>query len=290
MADNCSQVEVNVDVNINSGSQIAVLPKRREARLPASLNVRVLGIDSSGKAFHQSATTLDISLNGARVTGLTAELKSGDIVGVQSSGEKCRFKVAWVAKNPDNTFMVGMFCVEKGMSPWREKMNAASSNDRRSDDRFPCNGSVSLRAASFPTPIWGTLRDISAGGCYVQSVNVAAQGEIVSGQFILNGVTINGVAQVRSSRAAVGMGLLWCDLGWDGQEKLNGLLRTLALNSTETNQSKAKALAQLEKLHQLVMALRERLESNHTLVDVQMIGRLSDAQERLAAALKSVQA
>ena len=36
-------------------------------------------------------------------------------------------------------------------------------------------------------------------------------------------------------------------------------------------------------------ALRERLESDHTLVDVQMIGRLSDAQERLAAALKSVQ-
>jgi hypothetical protein len=50
-----------------------------------------------------------------------------------------------------------------------------------------------------------------------------------------------------------------------------------------------KALAQLEKMHQLVAALRERLESNHTLVDVQMTGRLSDALERLAAALKSVQ-
>jgi hypothetical protein len=138
-------------------------------------------------------------------------------------------------------------------------------------------------------PIWGTLRDISEGGCYVQCVNVAAKGDIVSGQFTLNGVQINGVAEVHSSRATVGMGLLWCDLGWDGQEKLNGVLRSLALNYTETNSSKVKALAQLEKLHQLVVALRERLESNHTLVDVQMIGRLSDAQERLAAALKSVQ-
>jgi hypothetical protein len=120
-------------------------------------------------------------------------------------------------------------------------------------------------------------------------VNVAPAGEIVSGQFILNGVQINGVAEVRTSRATVGMGLLWCDLGWDGQEKLNNVVRALSLNYGETNSSKAKALAQLEKLHQLVVALRERMESNHTLVDVQMIGRLSDAQEKLAAALKSMQ-
>jgi hypothetical protein len=182
-----------------------------------------------------------------------------------------------------------LHCLEKGKAPWREQMQQTTSGDRRSNDRYPCNGSVSLRSAAFTTPIWGTLRDIGAGGCYVQSVNVAAAGEIVSGQFILNGVQINGVAEVRTSRPSVGMGLRWCDLGWDGQEKLNNVLRTLSLNYTETNSSKVKALAQLEKLHQLVAALRERLESNHTLVDVQMIGRLSDAQEKLAAALKSVQ-
>jgi hypothetical protein len=85
------------------------------------------------------------------------------------------------------------------------------------------------------------------------------------------------------------MGLQWCDLGWDGQEKLNNLLRSLSLNHTETNSNKVKALSQLDKLHQLVSALRERLESNHALVDVQMIGRLSDALERLTDALKSVQ-
>jgi hypothetical protein len=38
-----------------------------------------------------------------------------------------------------------------------------------------------------------------------------------------------------------------------------------------------------------VAALRERLENDHTLVDVQMIGRLTDAQEKLGDALKSVQ-
>jgi len=182
-----------------------------------------------------------------------------------------------------------LHCMEKGKSPWREKIHTDSAGDRRGNERYPCNGSVSLRSSSFATPIWGTLRDISEGGCYVQCVNVAPPGEIVSGQFILNGVQINGVAEVRTSRATVGMGLLWCDLGWDGQEKLTNVLRALSLNYNETNSSKAKALGQLEKLHQLIVALRERMESNHTLVDVQMIGRLSDAEEKLSAALKSIQ-
>ncbi len=277
-----------MDFAVKPGNQVPVLPKRREARLPVTLSVRILGIDAKGKAFHQAATTVDVGLSGARVTGLTAQLNPGDVVGLQSSGEKCRFKVAWTTSNGDGTFQVGLHCQEKGKSPWRDKMLEANAGDRRGNDRYPVSGSASLHSASSPTPMWGTLRDISAGGCYVQCVNVAAKGDIVSGQFVLNGVQINGVAEVCSSRATVGMGLQWCDLGWDGQEKLNNILRALALNYTETNSSKMKALAQLDKLHQLLVALRERLESNHTLVDVQMIGRLSDAQERLAAALKSV--
>jgi hypothetical protein len=271
------------------GNQVPVLPKRREARMPVALNVRILGIDANGKAFHQAVVTADISLSGARVVGLTAQLNHGDIVGLQSGGEKCRFKVSWISKNDGGTFEVGLHCLEKGTSPWRDTMLQAKSGDRRGNDRFPCNGSASVHSADFSTPIWGSLRDISAGGCYVQCVNPAAVGDIVSGQFVVNGLQINGVAEVRTSRASVGMGLQWCDLGWDGQEKLNNLLRSLSLNHTETNSNKVKALSQLDKLHQLVSALRERLESNHALVDVQMIGRLSDALERLTDALKSVQ-
>ncbi len=278
-----------MDIPSRTNVQVPVLRKRKEARLPATLNVRVLGIDAQGKAFHQAATTLDISMSGTRITGLGARLNPGDIVGLQSSGDKCRFKVSWTEQNPDGTYQMGLQCMEKGKSPWRDKLQHATEGDRRGNERYPCNGSVSLRSASFATPIWGTLRDIGEGGCYVQCVNVAPAGEIVSGQFTLNGVQINGVAEVRTSRATVGMGLMWCDLGWDGQEKLNNILKALSVNYSETNSSKIRALAQLDKLHQLISALRERVESNHTLVDVQMIGRLTDAEEKLSAALKSLQ-
>ncbi len=277
-----------MDFAVKANGQ-TVTPKRRETRLPAALNIRVLGIDTNGKPFHQAAMTLDISVSGARISGITAELKPGDVVGLQSGGEKCRFKVAWIAANRDGTYQAGLGCVEKGRSPWRDQLNKETSGDRRSTERYPCSGSVSLRSASFPTPIWGTLRDVGAGGCYVQSVNVAPTGEIVSGQFVINGVQLNGVAEVRSSRVTVGMGLLWCDLGWDGQEKLNNVLRTLSISHMDANSSKQKAIGQMNRIDQLVTALRERLDSNHSFVDLQLMEQLADAQESLTAALKSVQ-
>ncbi|HVJ05392.1 MAG TPA: PilZ domain-containing protein [Candidatus Saccharimonadales bacterium] len=267
----------------------AVLPKRRETRLPAALNIRILGIDANGKPFHQAGVTLDISLGGARITGITAELNPGDIVGLQSGGDKCRFRVSWTTANPDGTHQAGLCCVEKGKSLWHDYLQKETDGDRRCNERYPCTGSVSLRAAAFATPIWGTLRDVGAGGCYVQSVNVAPVGEIISGQFVINGVQINAVAEVRSSRVTVGMGLLWCDLGWDGQAKLNNVLRTLAISHLDANSSKQKAMGQMNKIHQLATALRERLESNHSFVDEQLIEMLGNAEENLTAALKSVQ-
>lgn len=267
----------------------AAVPKRREMRMPVKLDVRILGIDSNGKAFHQPATTLNISKSGARVTGLTAPLNKGDIVGLQSSGAKSRFRVAWVRSNRDGTFQVGMQCKEKGGCPWGGMTPQAGEGDRRGDERVPCEGSVTLRSASIATPIWGSLRDLNSHGCYVHSFNVAPVGDILSGQFIINGVPINGVAEVRSSFPAEGMGLQWCDLGYDGQEKLNGILRSLRMGTISVESAKEMALSQVNQLLQQLTTLREGLVSGNAPVNADTIGRLSDAQKGLTAALRSMQ-
>jgi hypothetical protein len=279
-----------MDFATRPGIPAATVPKRREVRLPATLEVRVLGIDANGKTFHLPATTQDISLSGARLTGLAAKLNPGDIIGLQSGGGKSRFKVAWVLGSRDGTYQVGLQCMEKGVCPWREQVQQQPQpGDRRSEERYPCNGTASLRSATFPTPLWVTVRDVSLTGCYVQTVEVAAQGDILSGQFTINGVQLNGVAEVRNSLPSVGMGLKWCDLGVDGQEKLNRILRALAVNSLDPNSGKSKALSQVNKLHQLVATLRDKLESDRVHVDAETIGQLGEAQERLTTALKSMQ-
>jgi PilZ domain-containing protein len=254
------------------------------------LNVRILGMDAGGKPFHLPATTQDISLSGARLTGVTVKLNKGDIVGLQSGGGKSRFKVAWVNGSRDGTYQVGLECMEKGASPWREQMlPQVSAGDRRSEERYHCNGTAALHSAGSATPLWVTVRDVSANGCYVQSVEVVAEGEILSGQFNINGLQLNGVAEVRNSLPTVGMGLLWCDLGFGGQEKLTRILRTLAMNAVDATSGKAIALGHLNRLHQLVANLRERLDRENVQVEAETIGALSEAQEKLAAALKSMQ-
>ena len=267
------------------------IPRRREMRLPATLEVRVLGIDATGKPFHQSATTLDISPSGARITGITAKLKQGDIVGLQSGGNKNRFQVAWVIGNRDSTYELGLQCLERGASPWRERLQPKKKpgSERRAGERFPCNGSASLRSSGLPAPIWGRIRDISEHGCYVQSEYVANVGEILSGQFTVSGIQLNAVVEVRSSLDTVGMGLVWCDVGCDGEARLERILRPLNINRFDAGNGRALALAQLDKVRQLVATLRERLEDDQYQVRPKILEELGEAQEQLTAALKSVQ-
>ena len=112
------------------GNPVPVLPKRREARLPVALNVRILGIDADGKPFHQAVATVDISLSGARITGLTAKLNPGDIVGLQSGGEKCRFKVSWIA-------LTGMAPIKLDCRAWKRARARGAKPCTRPEERPP---------------------------------------------------------------------------------------------------------------------------------------------------------
>jgi len=44
-----------------------------------------------------------------------------------------------------------------------------SFTERRSHVRYICDGGVEVRTEGSTTGFWGTLTDISLGGCYVQT-------------------------------------------------------------------------------------------------------------------------
>ena len=56
--------------------------RRREARTNIDLVLMVWGVDTQGERFVQEAHARDISLSGALLSGLDAELRSGDVVGI----------------------------------------------------------------------------------------------------------------------------------------------------------------------------------------------------------------
>ena len=54
--------------------------RRREPRTTADIALTVWGVDTRGERFLQVARARDISLSGALLSGLDAELRSGDVI------------------------------------------------------------------------------------------------------------------------------------------------------------------------------------------------------------------
>jgi DNA-binding response OmpR family regulator len=95
--------------------QVSTKSGRREPRFPLQTPTLVFGYDRSGRAFMEQAQTLDISIAGARLTGLSSEVAPGFILAVQQGDRRARFQVLWVGQpNTDLEGQIGLSCVEVG--------------------------------------------------------------------------------------------------------------------------------------------------------------------------------
>ena len=95
--------------------------RRREARTATDLVVTVWGIDTRGDRFLQVARAREISLSGALLSGLDAEIRSGDLIGILYAGNKARYRVVWVRYGDENRkIQAAVHRMEPDVCPWRE--------------------------------------------------------------------------------------------------------------------------------------------------------------------------
>src|SRR5271169_2986444 len=73
--------------------------RRRQPRTDIDLGLTVWGVDTRGDRFLQEAHAREISLSGALLTRLDAELRSGDVIGILYAGKKARYRVVWVSQS-----------------------------------------------------------------------------------------------------------------------------------------------------------------------------------------------
>lgn len=98
-----------------------MINRRREPRVVVGLLLGVWGIDSYGKRFQQEARARDISLSGALLSELEAELRPGDLLGVQYAGKQARFRVIWVHESGDERkLQAAIHRVKEDECPWQE--------------------------------------------------------------------------------------------------------------------------------------------------------------------------
>jgi hypothetical protein len=97
------------------------IDRRREPRWPANLQVMVWGVNTEGERFLQEAHARELSLSGALLTGLDADLRSGDVIGILYGKKKARYRVVWVRYDGGGEKMqVAVHRMSGDECPWRE--------------------------------------------------------------------------------------------------------------------------------------------------------------------------
>ncbi len=229
--------------------------RRREGRVAASIPVRVSGIDYAGNPFTQTAQTVDISRNGARLRGVRCLRGTGEMVTIECGPDSARFVVVWIGRGgsrEDGLFGVKALQPEKrifrlaaedepperDVAPPGEPAGDPSAtsivhgekwdhSERRSAPRIRCSGTGQIRQGGVAFPIWAKVTDLSSGGCYVEMVFTIPRGSEVDVRLTINTRDIQAKGRVVTSYPGVGVGIKFTGMTEENRVTLAEILREL---------------------------------------------------------------
>lgn len=102
---------------------------RREPRVPKTLRVVVKGTDGKGHPFAQTAYTVDLSHDGARLDGIGFLTAPGETIEVRRLWRKARFRVIWIGQVGTNeSNQVGLFSISADKNFWRVPFPSAEAD------------------------------------------------------------------------------------------------------------------------------------------------------------------
>jgi hypothetical protein len=203
-------------------------------RATLDLKVRVWGMGSNNQTFFQSAMAQNVSATGACIFGIEAELKVGDVIGVQYEGKKARCKVMWmVDAGALKKTQVGVQLVADQECPWLAVLPHDLRPDERTQQRQDNRRKFARHRISFPlelrdervnTPLRVNATDISGNGCYVETVMPLAIGTALRVDFWIGEDHISPTAIVRTRDPGVGMGIEFTGLPDETKKKFQAHL------------------------------------------------------------------
>jgi len=101
---------------------------RKKPRVPKTLRVIVKGTDPNGNPFVQSAYTVDLSQDGARLDGVGFLTSPGQTIEVRRRWRKARFRVVWIGHvGTSESNQVGVFGLQSDKDIWRVELPKAGA-------------------------------------------------------------------------------------------------------------------------------------------------------------------
>jgi len=104
-------------------------PTRKEKRIAAVVPVRINAINEDGESVHCVAHTLNVSRRGARIAGVTLNLRLGVLVRLVRGRANAAFKVVWLGDREGSTkHQIGVEALEMVSNFWGlEQLNPVST-------------------------------------------------------------------------------------------------------------------------------------------------------------------
>jgi hypothetical protein len=103
-------------------------------------------------------------------------------------------------------------------------MDQPARRERRQHPRFPCEGKAEIRVGSSPGVFWGTLTDLSLGGCYIELASPLPVGSLVHLTLTVRDTVVSADGKVTVVHPMVGMGLTFTAWSGDQFSKLQSIL------------------------------------------------------------------
>jgi len=95
---------------------------------------------------------------------------------------------------------------------------------QRKFPRFRCSGGVAAHAPGHPTKVWGQLRVIGLGGCYVETMSPFKPNTLLELLIGSHGIETRLHGEVRCSHPGLGMGIMFTGLNESRQRELAALV------------------------------------------------------------------
>jgi len=208
--------------------------KRREPRTEKNLPVRIFGTDADGQIFSEKVTTVNVSQQGAEISGLKASLKLDEIVGLSYGPNKSQFQIKWIgAPGTPKAGRMGLLNLHLEKAFWDFSLPGAaqdefqaSTGERRRYPRVRCTVSVELLPED-ASIIWGKASDLSIGGCYVEMPIPLAPGTKMKVGIWIGNDKLWAVGQVTNSTPGFGVGVKFIEMAEADTRRIAEFLKTV---------------------------------------------------------------
>ena len=221
--------------------------QRKSARVDATIQVRLFGMDGTEKPFSSNAVTKEVSKTGAQISGVQTYFKPGQTIGFSIAGKKYRCTVVWVGRH--DTPLVGHIGVQvqghitpdwgisfpqhpiDGFTPKRIHESKKDSDsvsyfeyrsERRDAKRQPIRAGARIKPAMGGAPGWGMCTDVSLGGCFIETASNLTSGTRLELTINIENAELRAIGVVRN-RKKNGVGIEFTELTHETKEHLKTL-------------------------------------------------------------------